>query len=288
MNIENIKCFLTLSKTLNFTKAAFLENITQTAMSRKIAALESELNVTLFYRNNKEVSLTPSGIEFYNHALIIIEKYNNMKIDVQNVSSGLKNQLRIGIGAYEHLLLNQYISKFLKINKTLKISCLQFKYLELLNQIENDNLDIIFTSDQFLDKIDHRNYNKILINNNSWKLAINKKNPLSKFDLIDLDKLYNQTLITMHETSINQIKNYYNNFFKVKDIIYVNSFDSKLSLIDLNIGIGLLPSFIKIQQFQNIEIKKVNKNLILRNFYIMYKKNNRNKNLINLIKIIES
>lgn len=53
MNIDNIKSFIILAETLNFTKAAAKENITQTAMSRRINSIEEELEVLLFYRNNK-------------------------------------------------------------------------------------------------------------------------------------------------------------------------------------------------------------------------------------------
>ena len=47
MDIENIKCFISLAECLNFTKAAEKEHTTQTSMSRKINSLESELHVTL-------------------------------------------------------------------------------------------------------------------------------------------------------------------------------------------------------------------------------------------------
>ena len=55
MNLENMKCFISLAECLNFTKAADKEHITQTSMSRKISSLEEELNVRLFYRDNHSV-----------------------------------------------------------------------------------------------------------------------------------------------------------------------------------------------------------------------------------------
>ena len=52
MNLENMKCFISLAECLNFTRAADKEHITQTSMSRKISSMEEELNVRLFYRDN--------------------------------------------------------------------------------------------------------------------------------------------------------------------------------------------------------------------------------------------
>ncbi|MFR8015952.1 MAG: LysR family transcriptional regulator [Clostridiaceae bacterium] len=42
MNLDNVKCFISLAECLNFTKAAEKEHMTQTSMSRKISGLEEE------------------------------------------------------------------------------------------------------------------------------------------------------------------------------------------------------------------------------------------------------
>ena len=65
MNIETIRCFISLAECLNFTRAAAKEHITQTAMSRKISSLEKELDVVLLYRDTRQVELTVAGNEFY-------------------------------------------------------------------------------------------------------------------------------------------------------------------------------------------------------------------------------
>ena len=61
MNTTQIKCFLALSETLNFTKAAARLYLSQPALSRQIATLEQELNTLLLIRDSKNVRLTPAG-----------------------------------------------------------------------------------------------------------------------------------------------------------------------------------------------------------------------------------
>lgn len=61
MTITQIKYFITTAKCLNFTKAASQLYITQPALSRQIAAIEAELNMQLFVRNNRTVKLTPAA-----------------------------------------------------------------------------------------------------------------------------------------------------------------------------------------------------------------------------------
>ena len=76
MNLDNVKCFISLAECLNFTKAAEKEHMTQTSMSRKISGLEEELGVRLFYRDNHQVILTDAGSEFYVQAQKLLEKYS--------------------------------------------------------------------------------------------------------------------------------------------------------------------------------------------------------------------
>ena len=59
MNLEQIESFLVLAQRLNFTQAANDLFMAQPALSRLIAALEKELEVQLFHRNSRGVSLTP-------------------------------------------------------------------------------------------------------------------------------------------------------------------------------------------------------------------------------------
>ena len=57
MELRQIKYFLGVAETLNFSKAAINLNIVQPALSRQIKQLEQDLGVILFERNNRNVWL---------------------------------------------------------------------------------------------------------------------------------------------------------------------------------------------------------------------------------------
>ena len=57
MNLNQINYFLAICKTMNFTKAAHNLYISQTAVTKQIQLLETEL----FNRNNKQIELTEAG-----------------------------------------------------------------------------------------------------------------------------------------------------------------------------------------------------------------------------------
>lgn len=84
MNDHQLLCFLTVSRTLNFSSAARELYCTQPALSYQIRSLEKELNVELFCRSTTRVTMTEAGRALLPHA--------------QNVYRGLlnaRNEMRL-------------------------------------------------------------------------------------------------------------------------------------------------------------------------------------------------
>jgi hypothetical protein len=61
MELHEIRYFVTLSKTLNFTKAAEMCNVSQPALTRAIQKMEDELGGLLFSRERSNTHLTKLG-----------------------------------------------------------------------------------------------------------------------------------------------------------------------------------------------------------------------------------
>src|SRR5260370_12122577 len=60
--------FLSLAKTLNFSRAAKLVHCSQPALSLQIQALENEIGVKLFERDRRKTVLTAAGTAFQREA----------------------------------------------------------------------------------------------------------------------------------------------------------------------------------------------------------------------------
>lgn len=99
MNTQQLESFLAVAENLNFARAAESLNITQSAVSRQIHALEEELGTSLFRRTSRHVSLTFAGISFYEDAKNIMRdlkiatdkiKYDN-KPNIQPLIIGYGN-----------------------------------------------------------------------------------------------------------------------------------------------------------------------------------------------------
>lgn len=72
MNTVQLECFVTVAEHLNFSKASRVLKITQPAVSHQIRTLEEELDVKLFNRTSKTVTLTQEGLLFLADAQLIL------------------------------------------------------------------------------------------------------------------------------------------------------------------------------------------------------------------------
>lgn len=78
MNLKQIDYFLKVVETASITKAADELYLSQPSLSHAIKELEKEMNITLFHRSSKGVTLTSEGEEFLLYARQISEQINLM------------------------------------------------------------------------------------------------------------------------------------------------------------------------------------------------------------------
>lgn len=108
MNTQQLECFTTLAKTLNYARTAEQVGLSQPAVSRQIQSLESELQARLFARTTRSVTLTPTGQQFLPDAQQILAIYYHAK---EGIASQHRTVLRIG---YADSHANHLISEILR------------------------------------------------------------------------------------------------------------------------------------------------------------------------------
>lgn len=145
MDTESLKTFLSLCNTRNYTRTAGQLFVAQSTVTKRINDLEKELQVPLFLRNNRSVTLTPEGEQFYIYAQKMIELTNSSLSEISSLRK-FDNQYRIGAadsiydGHLAPLILRhqkQHPRDSIKI--TIGLSS------NLLEQLQANILDIVFT-----------------------------------------------------------------------------------------------------------------------------------------------
>ena len=97
MDIRKLRHAVVLSRFLNFTRAAHDLNISQSALSRSIQALETECRLKLFDRNRGMVALTQAGREFLRHAEALLRNEAALRNVVGQVSQGEGGHITLGV-----------------------------------------------------------------------------------------------------------------------------------------------------------------------------------------------
>ncbi len=105
MNTFQLSCFLSVAETLNFARAAEQLNITQPAVTHQIRTLESELNVKLFKRTTRTVSLTDEGSIFIQDAKNILGITMRAKKRFERPFDDEVHVFSIGCHSYTQLFL---------------------------------------------------------------------------------------------------------------------------------------------------------------------------------------
>ncbi|HEB85594.1 MAG TPA: LysR family transcriptional regulator [Gammaproteobacteria bacterium] len=96
MDISNLQAFVSVAETGSFSRASEQLYITQPAVSKRIAALESELDTALFDRIGRQISLTESGQMLLPRARHILLEIEDSRRILRNLSGHVGGCLKIG------------------------------------------------------------------------------------------------------------------------------------------------------------------------------------------------
>ena len=115
MHIQNFKTFCDLVETKSFSKAARLNEVTQSAVSQQLKAMEAHYDMLIIDRNQKKFRLTPQGTALYSTFKEILDLYEKLNCEIQEMRNIVSGTIQIStvnsIGLHE---LPPYLKSFIK------------------------------------------------------------------------------------------------------------------------------------------------------------------------------
>jgi DNA-binding transcriptional LysR family regulator len=122
MQIESLKVFCDLTEAESFTKAAQINEVTQSAVSQTISALERQFKSLLIERSKKNFRLTAEGEVLYDYSKQILQMYDSLDSKLQEIKDIVSGNIRVAtiysIGLH---VLPVYLKKFLKAFPTVNV-----------------------------------------------------------------------------------------------------------------------------------------------------------------------
>ena len=123
MEMSQLRAFRVVAETLNFTRAAARQHLTQAAISHQIKALETELGEPLFIRLKRGVQLSPAGTIALEYAERILDDAEALREQVSGAERALVGRVRAAAAtqAFVHLFAALFES-FMRANPRIELS----------------------------------------------------------------------------------------------------------------------------------------------------------------------
>ncbi|QDY44045.1 LysR family transcriptional regulator [Candidatus Pantoea soli] len=121
MQIEDLRIYVAVIQTGNFTAAAEQLMLSKQYVSRRIAALEASLGARLLNRNTRKLSVTDSGQLFARHAQRILDDVQAAEQAVSGQRQALRGSFRLSVPmSFGISHLSPYIAEFLSLHPGLQ------------------------------------------------------------------------------------------------------------------------------------------------------------------------
>ncbi len=151
MDRVQLKNFVLLAQTLNFSAVAKQEFISQPALTKQINRLEEELGVTLFHRSKHGVSLTFAGEEFYKHAVEILDKVEKALHHMEHIRRGQTGSLELSAVFGLDDLISEGVSAFLQRFPEISVNIHAGTGSQQVQAINGQTADLYFSYAPMLD-----------------------------------------------------------------------------------------------------------------------------------------
>lgn len=143
MELRQIQYFIEVANREHVTEAAVELHVAQSAVSRQIFNLESELGVDLFVREGRNVKLTPIGRIFLNHMEEVVTIIENAKREIAEYLDPGHGTIRIGFpSSLATYTMPTAISAFRERYPQVKFQLRQGAYYDLIDHVAKGEIDM--------------------------------------------------------------------------------------------------------------------------------------------------
>lgn len=174
MEMFELRYFLAVAQNENVHRASEGLNVSPGSLSKAISRLEDELGISLFYKQGRNIRLTPEGLALKKRAAFIVQLEEDAKIEL----SGQKGTLNVVISAEEILHTHFGINLSESIHKAFAHS--RFKFLtrteaKVIQQIEDGEAHFGILTGEVPQGLKSKTLSKV-----EFKTCASAKHPLFK------------------------------------------------------------------------------------------------------------
>lgn len=245
MEIYQLRYFVAVAETGNFTRAAERVNVSQPSLSQQILKLETEVGHKLFHRLGRKAVLTEAGGTF-------LERARRILFEVENAAKELSDhpslERRIAVGAVQTVmpyLLTPLIARLRETHPNLLIDAREDFRANLVRAVVEGDLDLAVVPQPVTD---HRVATEELLTE-PLLLVVGKHHPFASRSEISITDLAEETFISLGDSSAlaSQIRAFFgDNKFQPRIGIRCAQVATLKLFAATGMGISLLPQLARL------------------------------------------
>lgn len=193
LDFTTLKIFTSVADTKNITRAAELENIASSAVSKRLSDLEHALGTQLLYRLPRGVELTPAGEALLRHARSLLHSAEQLAADLGDYASGVRGEVRLAVNASSAAeFLPADFATFCDLYPEVRISLQEANTAWILKAISDSKFDIgVFAGSES----GHDNVEVVPYREDSFVLVVPHDHPFAKRKSISFEETLSQYFV---------------------------------------------------------------------------------------------
>ena len=215
-------------------------NISQSALSHRLAEAERRLGIALFERDGRRLKITPAGESLTQTALQIMPLLERAETDARDWAKDTQHLVRIGIASYNHFAwLGDFIHHLSETLPAVQLELVASANQRPTNSLLESQVDLVLAPGQF----DHKGLSVTSLFTDELVLLTHPQHPLAQQHHIKAQDLEHETYLSYSRDSLPGFE--YERFIRPAGVIprlmkLVEMPDAIIELISANLGTSIL------------------------------------------------
>jgi DNA-binding transcriptional LysR family regulator len=145
MELRHLRYYVAVARERSFTRAAEILHIAQPPLSRQVQQLEDELGIDLIEDGSRPLRLTEAGRLFYEQAVQVLERVDEMKAMVGRLHDADRGRLSMGFAASTlYGKLPEVIRGYRAVRPGVELTLLELTSVEQIAALKEGRIDVGF------------------------------------------------------------------------------------------------------------------------------------------------
>ncbi|MDP1738858.1 MAG: LysR family transcriptional regulator [Caulobacter sp.] len=243
MEMQQVRYFLALSRTLNFTRAAEQSNVTQPALTRAIQQLEAELGGPLFHRERQNTHLSELGRMMLPYLEGIQAQSDAARSQARSLKTLEKATLHIGaMCTVGPAIISDLIIAFRAANPSVELRVSDMSAGALMDRLGSGDLDLGLVG--LPDPLDMR-FHSLPLFQERFVVAVSRDHRFATQNVVQAQELHDEAYI--NRASCEYFDHARDQFHErgvfMRQVFSSERDDWVQGMIKAGLGLGFIPEF---------------------------------------------